>query len=69
MAYNRRNFLIKVIEVQDIYLAHRDRGVSAIWVYNNLIKPTYHISKRTFVRWMGINAKKELKQLDYNVEA
>lgn len=62
MAYNRRNFLEKVIEVQDVTLYYRKRGVTFIYIYETYIKESYRISYSTYSNWLGIPAKAELKQ-------
>jgi hypothetical protein len=63
MAYNRENLLRKIIEIQDIVLEHKGRGVTQIWVYENIIKDRYHISVATFNNFLATPAKAELKQL------
>lgn len=63
MAYNRRNLLTRVGWIQDITLEHTRRGVTQEWVYNNIIFPTYRISRRTYYNYLSINARKELGKL------
>lgn len=63
MAYNKRYLLQKIVEVQEIVLQYKDKGVSQAWVYCNIIANRYHISEATFNRYMGINAKEQLKRL------
>ena len=64
MGYNKRNLLIKIIEVQTIYVEHSKRGATGKWIFNELIYPKYKISRSTFYNYLGTNAKKELKELD-----
>lgn len=65
MAYNKRNKLLRIIDIQDIYLdCTRSHGSSAKWVYENKIKPVYHISRSTFFEYLATNARKELRELD-----
>lgn len=64
MAYNRRNILKRIIDIQDTTLEHTARGVTQEWVYNNLIFPTYRISRSCYYAYLGTNAKMELKRLD-----
>lgn len=64
MAYNRRNFLIRVIEIQNIVLEEKKKGVSQIWIYENIIYPQFKISNSTFNNYLGIPARKELKKLN-----
>jgi hypothetical protein len=63
---NRLNHLKKVVEVQNITLKHTGRGISQVWVYNNVIYPRFFISLRTFFRWLEEPAKRELAELENN---
>lgn len=62
------NYLKKVIFVQDIVIEHKNRGTSAKWVYDNVIKdmPPF-ISYETFRKYMCINAKAKLTALRNNL--
>ena len=64
MAYNRENLLKRMIDVQEIYLHWQEMGLNATKIYDEHIKPTYHISRATFYNYLGTNAKKELKDLE-----
>jgi hypothetical protein len=66
MAYQRKNYLEKIIEFQTIALKHNNNGLFYKEIYHRYIEKQYHISKRTFDTYLGINAKKELKQLNDN---
>ena len=68
MAYNRKNFLTKVLKVQEIALYHNKQGLFFKEIYQLKIKKQFHISKRTFDTYLGINARKELKELKANQE-
>lgn len=63
MAYNRENFLRKVLHIQEITLLHRDKELYFKEIYHLHIQKQFHISKRTFDAYLGINAKKQLKEL------
>ncbi len=63
MAYNRQNLLIRIIEIQEIYLEHQKKGISCRWIYVNIIYPKYRISVASLYRYLATNAKKELKEL------
>ena len=65
MAYNRRNYLTKVIEIQNIVLElkGKDGDMRLKNIYWEYIFPKYLISYRTFSNYLSINAKKELKEL------
>lgn len=64
MAYTRRNLLERMIEVQDITLGHTRKGITQRWVYENVIRPRFHISLRTFNTYLGTNAKSELRKTE-----
>lgn len=64
MAYNRKNLLNEIEEVQDIYSKHIREGVTAKYVFNNYIKGIYHISERTFFNYLNINVKKERREIE-----
>lgn len=63
MAYNKENYLTKVLEVQTIALHYSKKGLFFKEIYHLHIEKQYHISKRTFDTYLGINARKELKEL------
>lgn len=69
MAYNKRNLLLKIIEIQGIVLENQRKGVTQRWVYKNLIKDRYFISEDTFNKYLARNAKRELDDLDRKEEA
>lgn len=64
MSYEKRNLLMKIIEIQNIVLKEQKRGVSYKWIFDNLIKKPYFISYSTFNVYMRRNAKRELADLD-----
>jgi bifunctional N-acetylglucosamine-1-phosphate-uridyltransferase/glucosamine-1-phosphate-acetyltransferase GlmU-like protein len=63
MAYTKENFLKKVLEIQTIVLHHRKQELFFKEIFHKYIEKQYHISKRTFDTYMGINAKKQLREL------
>ena len=64
MAYNRKNLLLKIIDIQETTLEMKQRGVSQKWIYENVISKKYNISLSTFNNYLAINAKRELKELE-----
>ena len=68
MAYNRRNILKRIIDIQTVTLEHTARGITQEWVYNNLVFPTYRISRSCYYAYLSTNAKAELRKLDDVVE-
>jgi disulfide oxidoreductase YuzD len=64
MAYNRKNFLLTVLDVQEIVLEKQKLGITNKRIYRDYIYPNYRISKRTFDEYLGIPAKKQLKEIE-----
>jgi len=64
MAYNKRNLLLKIIEIQNIVWADKKLGVSQRWTFRNKIQKRYFINYSTFCAYMCRNAKRELEVLD-----
>ena len=63
MAYNREKFLKKVLKVQEIALHHSKQGLFFKEIYHLHIENQYDICKRTFDSYLGINARKQLREL------
>ena len=64
MAYNRRNLLTKILEIQAIVQREFDRGIPYTHIYRTMIKEQYHISYSTFNNYLSCNAKREITLLD-----
>lgn len=62
MAYNRNNYLSRIVVIQNITLEYKEKGCTQEWIYKKLIKPNYNISRSTYYRYLGIPAKKDLKK-------
>ncbi|MGU9939359.1 hypothetical protein F0358_05185 [Empedobacter brevis] len=62
MAYHRKNYLEKVLKVQQITLEHRKQGLYFKEIYHQYIEDSFNISKRTYDSYLGINVKKQLKE-------
>lgn len=63
MAYNRENFLKKVLKVQEIALHHSKQGLFFKEIFHLHIEHQFNICKRTFDTYLGINARKQLREL------
>lgn len=61
MAYTRRNYLERIIDIQNIVLEHKQRGCTQKWVFDNVVKFRYRISEATYNNYLSINAKSELR--------
>lgn len=61
MAYNNKNTLLKIVKVQDIVLEQKKRGVTQLYIYENIVRDMFMISYSTYNRWLSYPAKYELK--------
>ncbi len=64
MGYNNKLLLRKIIEIQDIVLREKKRGVTQRHVYETIIREKYLIAESTFNSYLGRNAKKELADIE-----
>ncbi len=63
MAYHRANLLQRIIEVQDITLKLKGKGLTQKRIYEDYIKDEYKIGYSTFNTWLGARAKADYKEL------
>lgn len=63
-----KHLLKRIIAVQDTVIEHQKRGATQAWIYRNVVSSTFFISERTFNRYLCINAKKELKEIEHECE-
>ena len=64
MAYTRRYLLNRVKAVNEIYKRESKRGVTAIFIYENLIRDQFNISYSTFYNYLAIPYERQLRELD-----
>lgn len=64
MAYNRKNLLSKIIEIQQTTLEHKKKGSTQKWIYENVIEQKYCICQATYNNYLATNAKKELNDME-----
>ena len=62
MAYNRKNHLIKVLDVQSLVLQYQKEHTQR-WIHKNIIYPKYPMTMVTYYNYLKTNARKELKEL------
>lgn len=60
----RRNYLQRVLAVQEAYQAAKRPGIPDAYVYRTAIYPRFFICERTFREYLEINAKRELKEYE-----
>ena len=64
MAYNRRNFLLRVKEVNEIYKRESKKGLFTEYIYTHFVQEQYHISRATFYNFLTIPYERELKKAE-----
>lgn len=64
MAYNNRNFLLRVQDVVEAYQQAKTDDVTFARVYRKVIKPRYRISRSTLYNYLNIPYKRLLAQID-----
>jgi hypothetical protein len=62
--YNRRNFLLKVKKVCELYQKVRIEGVPIARTFRDHIEPVFPMHLETFYHYLGINYERELRELD-----
>ncbi len=63
MAYNRKNHLLKVRAVCELYEQTHNPDVPMTVTYRRVIYPCFFISIGTLSRYLNTNYKKELREL------
>lgn len=69
MAYNRKNFLLRVKEVNELYLEKQNSGLSTEYIYRHFIMPKYHISRTTLYEYLAIPYNAQLKAIERKAQA
>ncbi len=64
MAYNSKNYLERIVEVQELVKMHQKKGSSLIWIYKNIINPIYRVSYSTYNNYLATPAKRKLKEIE-----
>jgi len=64
MAYSNQYLLHRIVEIQNIVLSEKKRGMmSQKQIYEEIVAPKYFISYSTFNNYLARNAKRELNKL------
>mgnify|MGYP000200434083 CR=1 FL=1 len=66
MAYNKKNYYQKVLEVQKITIDLQKLGLTNTAIFNNHIRNRFFISKRTFDEYLGVPAALNLQKIIEN---
>lgn len=64
MAYNKKNYYEKVIQIQEITQNQMHKfGLTYKEIYHKFIEKQFYISRRTYQTYLETPAKRELKKL------
>ncbi len=63
MAYNSKNRLELIIDIQEIAKKWQKVGLNNKQIFIRHVKPIYKFSKRTFDEYLGIPAVRDLKKI------
>lgn len=64
MAYNRVNYLKRIIEIQDITIDYQKTGATQLWIYEHIIKDRYLISFSTYNNYLCVpSPRTQLKNI------
>lgn len=64
MAYSRKNFLLRVKDVNEIYIEQSRQGLCNEYIYVRFIRNRFHISRTTFYQYLTIPYAAELKKIE-----
>lgn len=64
MAFSRKNLLLRVKEVNEMYKEKAKIGFSTEYIYRNFIAPVYHISRSTLYEYLAIPYERQLKEIE-----
>lgn len=69
MAYNKINYYKRIVRIQEItQMQYHNFGLSYKQIYHLFIGEQFCISKRTYHHYLGVPAKRELKNLTNKIE-
>ena len=63
MAFSRKNLLLRVKEINELYLEKAKIGLSTEFIYRTFIKPRYHISRSTLYEYLAIPYDRQLREI------
>lgn len=64
MAYSKENYYKKILDVQTMYLQHKNEYTTNQHIFKTFIEPYFRISRTTMYNYLRTNAKAELKKLN-----
>lgn len=69
MAFSRKNMLLRVKEVNELYVEKAKIGLSTEFIYRTFIEPRFHISRSTLYEYLAIPYERQLKEISQREQA
>lgn len=69
MAFSRKNMLLRVKEVNELYVEKSKIGLSTEFIYRTFIEPRFHISRSTLYEYLAIPYERQLKEISQREQA
>ena len=69
MAFSRKNMLLRVKEVNELYIEKSKIGLSTEFIYRTFIEPRFHISRSTLYEYLAIPYERQLKEISQREQA
>lgn len=63
MAFSRKNMLLRVKEVNELYVEKSKIGLSTEFIYRTFIAPRFHISRSTLYEYLAIPYERQLREI------
>ena len=63
MAFSRKNMLLRVKEVNELYVEKSKIGLSTEFIYRTFIAPRFHISRSTLYEYLASPYERQLKEI------
>ena len=63
MAFSRKNMLLRVKEVNELYVEKARIGLSTEYIYRTFIEPRFHISRTTLYEYLAIPYDRQLREI------
>jgi hypothetical protein len=67
--YNRRNFLLRVEQVNEIYKNLSRRGIPLETIYREHVKDKFLMSRSSFYNYLSIPYERQLAELERKLSA
>lgn len=64
MAFSRKNLLLRVKEINELYIEKQRIGLSTEYIYRSFIAPRYHISRSTLYEYLTIPYAAQLREIE-----